>query len=65
MRATIAMQLQPALCEYREMTLRAAGELLPQPAVAAALAKGAAMTPAEAARFALGELRRQVPRPPA
>jgi non-specific serine/threonine protein kinase len=49
------MQLQPGLCEYRETALRAAGELLPQPAVAAALAKGAAMTPAEAVRFALGE----------
>ena len=54
-RTSIAVQLQPAVREYREGTLRAAAELMPEPAVAAAFAKGTAMTPGEAVRFALGE----------
>jgi predicted ATPase/DNA-binding CsgD family transcriptional regulator len=62
-RATIAMQLQPALREYRETALRAAGDLLPQPAAAVALAKGAAMMPPEAVRFALGEAAPSGPAP--
>jgi predicted ATPase/DNA-binding NarL/FixJ family response regulator len=54
-RATISVLLPPALDEYHAAALRAAAKLIPEPAAAAALARGAAMTPAEAVRFALGE----------
>lgn len=54
-RTTISVLLPPALGEYHAAAVRAAGELLPEPALAAALARGAAMAPAEAVRFALGE----------
>ena len=43
------------LGEYHGAAVRAASELMPEPVAAAALARGAAMTPAEAVRFALGE----------
>jgi predicted ATPase/DNA-binding CsgD family transcriptional regulator len=54
-RSTISVLLPPALGEYHGAAVRAASELMPEPVAAAALARGAAMTPAEAVRFALGE----------
>jgi predicted ATPase/DNA-binding NarL/FixJ family response regulator len=63
-RATISVRMPPALDEYHAAALRAAAELMPEPAVAAALARGAAMTPAEAVRFGLGEAAPSGPAPP-
>jgi predicted ATPase/DNA-binding NarL/FixJ family response regulator len=54
-RAAIVVLPPPALGVHHDAALRAAREALPESAATAAFAKGNAMSPAEAIRFALGE----------
>jgi predicted ATPase/DNA-binding NarL/FixJ family response regulator len=60
--AAISAAPQPALRRYHDAALAAARETLPEGTYRAAFAKGAAMSPAEATAFALGEPARPAPR---